>query len=386
MSGIFFRQGDELIEMTEQPYALEDHLQELLARHPNLLAGGQINRESPRRWLLVAREAGLPSEEDGSARWSVDHLFLDQDGTPTLVEVKRSSDTRIRREVVGQILDYAAHAVATWRAETMRELFETGCRSRGESPDEVVASFVGPDEGPEEFWERVHTNLQGGKLRLLVVSDEIPAELQRVVEYLNEQMTNTEVLAIEIRQFVGGGQQGLVPRVLGQTAVAQATKGRSSRSARKWHKESVLADLEVKTGQETAAIAQRIFDWAETNELRITYGRGTNDGSFTPGLDDETGYLFPFVVYTNGAVEVQFQWLARFPQEPFGAEEKRRELQARLNQIDGVTIPDDRLEKRPSFPLEALVAPPSLERFLAVVEWAFEEARAARRAGFARPV
>ena len=28
---------------------------------------------------------------------------------PTLVEVKRSSDTRIRREVVGQMLDYAAN-------------------------------------------------------------------------------------------------------------------------------------------------------------------------------------------------------------------------------------------------------------------------------------
>jgi hypothetical protein len=30
---------------------------------------------------------------------------------PTLLEVKRSSDTRIRREVVGQMLDYAANGV-----------------------------------------------------------------------------------------------------------------------------------------------------------------------------------------------------------------------------------------------------------------------------------
>jgi hypothetical protein len=114
--GIFVRRGDELIAMSEQQYELEDHLQELLSRHPDLLAGGQMNREDPRRWLLVSREAGLPSEQDGSARWSVDHLFLDQDGVPTLVEVKRSSDSRLRREVVGQLLDYAANAVATRRA------------------------------------------------------------------------------------------------------------------------------------------------------------------------------------------------------------------------------------------------------------------------------
>jgi hypothetical protein len=40
----------------------------------------------------VTREAGVPDGDDASDRWSLDHLFLDQDGVPTLVEVKRSSD------------------------------------------------------------------------------------------------------------------------------------------------------------------------------------------------------------------------------------------------------------------------------------------------------
>ena len=53
---------------------------------------------------------GIPGDEDGGGRWSLDHLFLDQDANPTLVEVKRSTDTRIRREVVGQVLDYVANA------------------------------------------------------------------------------------------------------------------------------------------------------------------------------------------------------------------------------------------------------------------------------------
>jgi hypothetical protein len=57
-------------------------------------------------------------------RWSVDHLFLDQDAVPTIVEVKRSTDTRIRREVVGQMLDYAANAVVYWPVEAIRAEFE----------------------------------------------------------------------------------------------------------------------------------------------------------------------------------------------------------------------------------------------------------------------
>jgi hypothetical protein len=40
---------------------------------------------------------------------------LDQDAIPAIVEVKRSTDTRIRREVVGQMLDYAANSVVYCR-------------------------------------------------------------------------------------------------------------------------------------------------------------------------------------------------------------------------------------------------------------------------------
>ena len=78
-SGVFLIQTDgQLVEMTEECYGSEADSQELLARYPNLLAGDQINDEKPRRWLLISREAALPSEENGSDRWSVDHLFLDQ--------------------------------------------------------------------------------------------------------------------------------------------------------------------------------------------------------------------------------------------------------------------------------------------------------------------
>ncbi len=69
----------------ERPYDSEDVLQELLARYPNLLAGEQIDADVPRRWLLITREAGVPSE-DIEGRWSTDHQFLDQDAILTLVE------------------------------------------------------------------------------------------------------------------------------------------------------------------------------------------------------------------------------------------------------------------------------------------------------------
>ncbi|MDI9602478.1 MAG: hypothetical protein QM328_10070, partial [Acidobacteriota bacterium] len=81
-------------EMSQAAYDPEDMLQGLLANYPDPLAGDQMDPEAPRRWLHVAREKSVPGDTDGPARWSLDHLFVDQDAVPTLVEVKRATDAR----------------------------------------------------------------------------------------------------------------------------------------------------------------------------------------------------------------------------------------------------------------------------------------------------
>ena len=85
--GIFLLHGDELVAMHEQPYDSEDLLQTLLAKYPSLIAGEDELNGSSRRWLLVKREVGVPDRETGGSRWSLDHLFIDQEAVPTLVEV-----------------------------------------------------------------------------------------------------------------------------------------------------------------------------------------------------------------------------------------------------------------------------------------------------------
>lgn len=232
--GIFVLNGEELVEMHEQPYDSEDLLQTLLARYPNLLAGGDQLAGSPRRWLLVNRETGVPDHEGGSGRWSLDHLFLDQEAVPTLVEVKRSTDTRIRREVVGQMLDYAANGIVYWPAERLRSDFESRCAKEDQEAEEVFRESLGDEVEPERFWDEVEQNLRSGRVRLVFVSDLIPAELRRVIEFLNERMSPTEVLGVEIKQYrdVGGSNlTTLVPRIVGQTEQAKIGKiGGSSKA------------------------------------------------------------------------------------------------------------------------------------------------------------
>jgi hypothetical protein len=117
-TGVFvLTEAKALVAMQTAAFASEDDFQDLLARFPALLAGDQIDSANPRRFMLIDREQPIACEIGGAGRWSLDHLFLDQDGIPTLVEVKRGTDTRIRREVVGQMMDYAANAVRYWPAQ-----------------------------------------------------------------------------------------------------------------------------------------------------------------------------------------------------------------------------------------------------------------------------
>jgi hypothetical protein len=278
--GIFLLDpAGELTEMAETAFAAEVDLQKLLADHPGLLPGDQIDPGAPRRWLLVSREVGIPDQDQGGARWALDHLFLDQDGVPTLVEVKRGTDPRTRREVVGQMLDYAANCILHWTAESIQGWLARRCQEEGDlDPDEQIAHLLGEPAATGDFWQRVKTNLKAGKIRLLFVSDAIPPELRRIVEFLNEQMDPAEVLAVEIRQYAGKDLKTLVPRVLGQTTQALVRKGEE----RKWDEPTFFADLTRRTGEEEAQVARRILDWAKDRGCWIWWGKGAKDGSFFP--------------------------------------------------------------------------------------------------------
>jgi hypothetical protein len=370
--GIFLLDArGELTEMSEAPFAVELDFQTLLARHPNLLAGDQIDPGEPRRWLFVTREVGIPDDEDAGARWSLDHLFLDQDGVPTLVEVKRGSDPRVRREVVGQMLDYAAHAVLYWTAETLRTLLEARCHKEQRDLDEMYLAHLGADVPAADFWERVATNLQAGKIRLLFVADKIPQELRRVVEFLNRQMTPAEVLAVEIRQYAGGDLRTLVPRVLGQLAQKATSPSRGT----PWDEPRFFGELAKKYGDSEVQTAKRLLDWAQRAGCRIWWGQGHQDGSFYPLLDHAGATHWTISVWTYGRLEIQFQQLMKTP--PFESRTKRLELLERLNAIDGISISQARIEKRPSVTLQFLSSPGTLERFLEVLDWLVGEVRAA---------
>lgn len=325
---IFMVRGAELLPMVNTPYESEALLQTLLSDFPDLVAGGQVDPDAPRRWVLVGREIGVPDKEGGSGRWSLDHLFLDQDGIPTVVEVKRSTDTRLRREVVGQMLDYAANGIQYWPIDSLRSRFEAGY----EHPEEVISELTSDAFQYEAFWAQVEENLRSRRIRMVWVADVIPTELRTIIEYLNEELHHGEALAVEIKQYVGEGVQALVPRVIGMTATQRVKK-----KTRTPDFEENLA----RAGSATRRIADSFWRLGETTEYNT--------------LPTRTGLKVTFADSGKTAMLLYPQWdtvefyLGAIFDSGLG--EEATQLNGELSRIAG----EDLTDRHPSLPTEPLL-------------------------------
>ncbi|MBD1881169.1 hypothetical protein [Coleofasciculus sp. FACHB-T130] len=359
----------QLVEMIEQPYDSEALLQKLLADYPSLLAGDQINSAAPRRWLLVSQEMPVPSEDNGFDRWALDHLFLDQDGIPTLVEVKRSCNTQIRREVAGQMLDYAANAVVYWPVEKIIAQFNANCQVKSQDSEQILSNFLGADANPSEFWEKVKTNLQAGKVRLVFVADKIPPELQRIVEFLNKQMSPAEVLAIEINQYVGQGLKTLVPRIIGQTVAGKSTQSLLNYESKQWNESLFFQELEAKKGSDVAQAARSVFNWINCEKMQVSWGKGKIEGSLIPRIISYKGETRKFfTIWSGGKIEIYAY------EPPFNLEDKKTELLNRLKLVLGNSISVNAYNWY--IPLFALKDELMAKQFLEVIDWAIQEIKA----------
>ena len=378
MSGKQFllREPGGLEEMPVQPYAKEDRLQELLANHPQLIPSDLGDGLPPRRWLLIRREVSLPDEAAGSGYWSLDHVFLDQDAVPTIVEAKRSSDSRLRREVVAQMLDYAANSVLYLPIDRLRADFESRCVQEDQEPELTLQEFLGSEGDLEDFWQTAKTNLQAGRVRLLFIADEIPEKLQRIIEFLNVQMDPATVLAVEVKQFVGEASTVLSSTLIGQTAEARQRKRAGSPSKDRM---GFIERLARDGGENDAFIARDLLDGLADLGLSKPNVDAKNDAATCwPVMAFEGKWYYPVTIQAEGRVIFNIHTLRRIP--TFESAERRKDILDRLNAELGVNLPDRALHKPEGFPLSVLSDRAALDTFLRFVSEVIQGIRGANGA------
>jgi len=323
-------------------------LHDLIENNLDLVPGDQINPTDPRRWVLIRREMPVPDPSTGSNRWSVDLLLADQDAVPTFVECKRFGDTRARREILGQLLEYAANGHLYWSRDVLQTYAEevaTGC---GQTLEEALLSVEPADEmSPAQFFERMEDNLREGQVRLVFVLEESPFELRSVVNVLNRQMERSEVLLVELRQFERDGVRIVVPSLFGYTEEARQVKRTvtvASVSRRKWDRASFFEAALSTIGPDGEKRLRLLCDGAIALQCEVTWGTGVKTASYNvkePAICSRS----LISALSDGSLSFCFGWLKGTPP----AERLRDRMKDMVVDRLGLAIPDDYARKWPSF-------------------------------------
>ncbi len=240
---------------------LEDGLQHLIEQYPEIIPGKQITpgSEEPPRFLMLCREMPVGS-------WALDFLLVDQHGILTLVEAKLVENPESRRAVIGQIIEYAANAADYWADG---KLYEKASSYYAKNSQDLNAAVIGltkdEDITADEFFEVVEKNLKQGKLRLIILTDQLRPEVRRIIEYLNRETINIEILGLEI-SFYGDSEESfvLVPRVVGQS-VQIANKKKADGKAIAWDYKSLVdaySDMEESPVSAVRDRLLKIVGWA----------------------------------------------------------------------------------------------------------------------------
>jgi hypothetical protein len=355
-----------LVAMRPSAPTTEDELQALIARYPELIG------DSDGELLLIEREAGIPDAAEAAARWSIDHLFVTRSATPVLVEVKRAVDTRLRREVVGQMLDYAANGVAYWPAGTLALRFEASCKSRNIDAETALGAFLPAGASGSDFWAQVEANLRGGRIKLLFVADEIPSELARIVEFLNDQMT-ADVRAVELAYYEAeGGMKTLAPRIIGETERSRAQKAGVRPRLEPIDIDSWIALNIAPRGEAVLRAARAVLEVFRASGVET--GVPSTQGSIFSHLTAPNGRsCYPLFILKNGSVQIAFGYAMTAP--GLLSDQVRRSFYDRFVAAVG-PLSTPKIDGYPSFPLERLSDPKRLEAFREVASAFFAVCKA----------
>jgi hypothetical protein len=101
------------------------------------------------------------------------------------------------------------------------------------------------------------------------------------------------------------------------------------------------------------------------------WGKGRIEGSYFPGIQVGETWHSLVSLWTFGKLEFQFERMRYRP--VFRDQEKRLELLRKLNGEVGLSIPEQKVDVRPSVPLSTFSDHGKLEALLRVFDWYVDE-------------
>lgn len=240
MQIVALKPGGEIVALEEQPFDLEVGLQKLLEHYPRLMLSAGSTYQDRSVWTI--------GYEVGTDAGSIDLLMLDSTGEVWVVETKLRKNPEVKKQVVGQVLGYAS-CVAEWSIDRLREVAQAYL-------GRPLLDYIGDDVGLEEAENiivRAIEKLRQGDLTALIVVDDLPRVLQRLVEFVNDHSA-FDLLAMQVTMVEHDGTRFVVPTITGGSVTKSVSPtGASDKS---------YADLFEASSDEFKEMVARLDDWA----------------------------------------------------------------------------------------------------------------------------
>lgn len=190
---------------------LEADIQEMVHDHPSILPIAEIDPifANP---VAICRELRTPAGP-------IDNLLVTPTGLPIIVECKLWRNPEGRREVVGQILDYAKE-LSRWSSSDLQREVNKRLNTSGNSLLDRVRQ-IDPNVEEIGFNDALTNNLRRGRFLLLIVGDGIRDGVEAIGEYLQRHAGLHFSLGLVELPFylLPSGDRIVAPRVLARTHV-----------------------------------------------------------------------------------------------------------------------------------------------------------------------
>jgi len=215
-------EGSAPLLVTREPQGVarsENELRDLIFAWPQILPIHDIDPGFG-RIIPVARELVIPDVG------RIDALMVDERGKLIIVEAKLWRNPQARREVVGQILDYARE-LARFTYEDLQRQISIATKRTGNVLYEL-AREAGSSVDEARFVDQVSRDLKAGRFLLLIVGDGITEGTHRIGEFLSSHaglafdFGMVEVAHYRFVDPVTGAARSLVqPRLIARTVLIE---------------------------------------------------------------------------------------------------------------------------------------------------------------------
>lgn len=361
MTKLFVVEGNQTKVLDQQAFDNEKLLQDVVESFPEVIALEDLGVKEP--FIVIGREVATMAGY-------IDVLCIDGDGGLTVIETKLARNSQIRREVIGQVLEYVAQ-LSKWRANDVvkvaNQYFASTGVKVGDRPA-TLADLLEMEEGqqlealPIDLFDKIENNLREGSIKLVIASDSIPETLKDTVTFINS-FSNFDIYVLQIQSYQKDQLQIYAPTLFGFT---HKTGGSNKSERFPWNEESFLESISHFESDVFEKISN-LYEFSKKNADGIRWGTGRTDSSFSYTINSAKKKFNVFAVLNSGDCG---RILLNFgSMKSVVSHSELHSFREKLNTLPGVDLPEYMVDegKYPSISINSVMQLGDYKKFIDAV-------------------